>query len=217
MPLLDLSPHELLTTTRAVRRRLDLTRPVAPALIRECLEVALQGPSGGNAQGWHWVVVTDPAQRLALAEVYRRAFAAYRAHPSAARQRLLADPARAPQQERVMASADHLAEHLHEVPVLLVPCLEGRLTAETVGRAASFWGSLLPAVWNFMLAARLRGLGTCWTSLHLVHEREAAEVLGIPYERVSQGALIPVAHTLGTAFRPARRESLDDVLHQDRW
>lgn len=214
--VLDLSPDELLTTTRAVRRRLDLDRPVAPALIRECLQIAVQAPSGGNAQIWRWVVVTDPDLRGQIGELYRRAFAAYR-DSSRYAGRLFADDAdRARVQQRVAGSADYLAEHMGRVPVLIIPCMqvaEGRFGE---GSQAGAWGSLHPAVWNYMLAARARGLGTAWTSLHLAYEREVAELLGIPSD-VRQGALIPTAHTIGTDFRPAKRAPLDEVVHWDRW
>ncbi len=186
-------------------------------MIKECLKIALQAPSGGNLQGWHFIVVTDPAKREALAELYRRAFEAYAANPSSSGNLNLNDPERGPQQARVMESATYLAEHLHEVPVHVIPCIEGRITADNFPRAAGFWGSLLPAAWNFMLAARLRGLGTSWTTLHLQYEREAADVLGIPYDTVSQGLLIPVAYTKGTDFKPAKRQPLEDVLHIDGW
>ena len=211
----DLSAEELLTTTRAVRRRLDLARPVDPALVEGCLEVALQAPTGGNIPRAHFVVVTDPQARLALAELYRDSFAAYRQsprYPTTA----VTDPERAPVQQRVATSAEYLAEHLHEVGVLLVACIQGRPPRDD-GALAAFYGSVLPAVWSFMLAARLRGLGTCWTTLHLAHERQAAEILGIPYDEVTQVALIPVAHLLGENFRPAPRPLLNRVVSWNRW
>ena len=217
MPNLDLSLDELLTTTRAVRKRLDLARPVEPGAIRECLEIALQAPTGGNTQGWHFVVVTDAAKRAKLAELYRRAFEVYRGMPTAAGNIHQDDPLRGPQQKRVMNSAEYLAAHLHEVPVHVIACIDGRIDDLPPARSAGFWGSLFPAAWNFMLAARARGLGTSWTTLHLMYEREAAEILGIPFDRISQGVLIPVAYTQGTDFKPARRQPLDDVLHMDGW
>jgi nitroreductase len=212
---LPLTPDELLTTTRAVRKRLDLTRPVPLELVRECLEVALQAPSGSNAQTWQWVVVTDPAQRAAVGEVYREVTREYAASQTFAG-RLHGDrPERAAVQQRVGESALWLGEHMGEVPVLLVPCLAtGRPLPE--GNQAGMWGSLLPAVWNYMLAARARGLGTAWTSLHLSREREVAEVLGIP-DGVHQGALVPTAYYTGEGFQRAAREPLDTVLHLDRW
>ncbi len=217
MATLDLTPDELLTTTRAVRKRLDLARPVELEVIKECLEVALQAPTGGNAQRWHFVVVTDAGKREALAELYRRSFAVYRDSPTSAGALHADDPVRGPQQKRVMDSASYLAEHMHEVPVHVIPCAEGRQAAQATLPGASMWASVFPAAWSFMLAARLRGLGTCLTTLHLAHEREAAEVLGIPYDDVSQGALIPTAYSKGTDFKPAGRIPLADVLHVDGW
>jgi nitroreductase len=198
-----------------VRKRLDLTRPVERGVLEECLALAQQAPTGGNRQGWGFVVVTDPAKRLALAEVYRKGWRAYRASP-------LGDVSRAPatQQEtlgRVLDSADYLAEHLHEVPVHLIPCIRGRMEKQPVAVQAGVWGSILPAVWSFMLAARARGLGTAWTTVHLSHEQEAAEILGIPYDKVMQAALVPVAYTIGTEFKAGARMALDEVVHWEGW
>ena len=220
---LDLSPDSLLTTTRAVRKRLDFDRPVNPQLIRECLEVALQAPSGSNSQGWHFVVVTDDAKRQRIGELYKQGFAIYRdmnqsAHALAANQ---SDADDARQMERVVDSAEYLAQNMHRAPVLLIPCVEGRTDA-LQGKAAviahaSQYGSVLPAFWSFMLAARARGLGTAWTTIHLMFEEEIAELLGIPFAEVTQAGLSPVAHTMGTDFKAARRKSLDGVMHVDTW
>lgn len=200
-----------------MRRRLDLEREVPLDVVRECIEVALQAPSGSNQQGWHFVIVTDPAKRAALGEIYARAFAIYENLPFAAGNIFQDDPARAPVQQRVMGSARYLADHMGEAPVLLVPCIEGRVDGQPAFFSASVWGSLFPAVWSFMLAARARGLGTSWTSLHLMFEEEAAGVLGIPFDSVSQGALVPVAYTAGTDFKPGSRQPVDDVMHVDGW
>lgn len=220
MTLLNLSPDEMLTTTRSVRKRLDFSRPVEPEVIRECLELALQAPTGGNRQGWQFVVVTDPQQRQALADVYRKGWAQYlqarmsseqgasNAGLSAEKMATLA---------KVLQSAMYLAEHMHEVPVLVVPCIQGRVNDAAAAAQAGLWGSIIPATWSFMLAARARGLGSSLTTVHLLYEREAAEVLGIPYEKVTQAALVPVGYTRGTEFKPAAREALDSVLHWDRW
>lgn len=213
--MLDLTIDELLTTTRAVRKRLDLERPVDMGMIEECLELALQAPSGSNRQGWHFVVVTDPEKRLALAEVYRKGWSLY---ARSFRDQPLDDPKT--NQDRVRNSATYLAEHMHEVPVLVIPCVEGRVDAvkrNANQHYAGFYGSILPATWSFMLAARSRGLGTCWTTLHLMNEQEAAEVLGIPYDSISQVALIPVAHTKGLDFKPASRKPVSEVLHPNGW
>jgi nitroreductase len=214
MPGLELTPDQLLTTTRSVRKRLDLTRPVPMELIRECLEIALQAPSGSNRQTWHWLVVTDAAQRAAIGELYRRAVAAYLDSPGAAGKLFTEDPNRAKVQNRVGNSVAYLGEHMGEVPVLVIPCLLARELP--AGNQAGMWGSILPATWNYMLAARARGLGTAWTTLHLEYEAEAADVLGLP-EHVRQAALVPTAYTIGTDFKPAAREPLDTVLHVDRW
>ncbi len=216
MALLNLTPDELLTTTRSVRKRLDLTRPVEMELIRECLQLAIQAPTGSNRQNWHFVVVTDAEKRKTIADYYRRSYTRYRNSPASAAA-LTENTPRAQVQQRVASSADYLAEHLHEVPVFVIPCFEGRVDGKPSAVQASMWGSILPAVWSFMLAARVRGLGTSWTTLHLAYEREVAEVLGIPYEQITQAALIPVAYTLGTDFKPAPREPLDSILHIDRW
>jgi len=215
--VLDLKPDELLSTTRSVRLRLDLTRPVERSLIDACLDLAQQAPSGGNQQGWSFVVVTDPSKRRALGALYKQGWDAYlasmpaRVSPN--------EPTGMPRRDvvRVYRSAQYLADHMGEVPVLVVPCITGRTEGASTTEQASQWGSILPAVWSFMLAARARGLGTCWTTLHLPHEREAAELLGIPYDEVMQAALIPVAHTIGEQFRPGSRKSLDTVIHWDQW
>ncbi len=216
MSLLELTPDQLLTTTRSVRKRLDFSRPVEPEVLRECLEIATQAPTGSNSQGWHFVIVTDAEKRQALADLYRRSF--YRYRSAGATNNPYADnPKRARTQERVANSADYLAEHFHEVPVHLIPCITGRLEGLSSNRQASIWGSILPAVWSFMLAARARGLGTTWTTLHLAYEKDAAAVLGIPYDKITQAALIPVAYTTGTDFKPAPREPLDKILHWNAW
>jgi nitroreductase len=204
VPTLPLSPDDLLSTTRAVRRRLDLTRPVGREVIEECLLLALQAPTASNRQDWHFVVVTDRDLREGLAELYRRGAGSYFAGRDLAGKPLL-------------ASAYHLVEHLAEVPVLLVPCITGRTEESSTEAQASRWGSIVPATWSFMLAARARGLGTCWTTFHLAHERDAAALLGIPYDEMMQVALIPVAYTVGTDFRPGPRRPLADVVHWDRW
>lgn len=201
----------LLATTRAVRKRLDLRRPVERDLVVDCLRSAIQAPTGGNTQQWRWVVVDDPGQRAGLADLYRRAFEPYIAARAAERAAAGAGGS------AVADSAVYLAEHLGEVPVHVVPCLLGRLPegSPTVD-AAGFYGSILPGVWSFMLAARARGLGTAWTTLHLAYEKEAGELLGIP-ETVTQVALIPVAHTIGTDFKPARRRPVEEITYWNAW
>jgi nitroreductase len=213
-----LTPDELLATTRAVRRRLDLGRPVAREAIEECLRLAQQAPSGGNRQGVTFVVVTDEARRRAIGEIYRRAWDRYvdkgvgDGRPGSG-----ARPGSAGQRRRIAASARHLADHMGEVPVLVVPCHPGRTEGAPQVVQASAFGSALPAVWSFMLAARARGLGTAWTTIHLFYEREVAGLLGIPYDEVAQVALVPVAHVVGERFRPAPREPLERVVRWDGW
>jgi nitroreductase len=212
---LDLATvDKLLTTTRAVRKRLDLERAVPTALLEECLEIAIQAPTGSNSQGWQFVFVTDPGKREALAELYRRAFEPYVSRgdrPDYGE----GDP-RTQQMPHVLESAKYLAAHLQEVPVHLIPCVEGRVEEAPAWAQASVYGSILPAVWSFMLAARARGLGTAWTTLHLPFEKEAAELLGIPGS-FTQCALVPVAFFKGEDFKPAKRLPLREVVHWNTW
>jgi nitroreductase len=220
MPPLNLSPDELLATTRSVRKRLDFSRPVEPEVIEECLELAAQAPTGGNNQNWHFVVVTNQRQRQALGEIYRKGFAHYQQLIFSG-QLTPSSSATAPEQvaryRHVRSSSQYLLEHIHEVPVMLIPCIYDRVDDQPTIEQANTWGSILPATWSFMLAARARGLGTCWTTLHLYYEREAAQVLNIPYEKVTQAALIPVAYTIGTDFKPAPRIPLKSIVHWEKW
>jgi nitroreductase len=209
---LDLTPDELLSTTRCVRRRLDLARPVEREVLEDCLRLAQQAPTASYREDWHFVVVTDAAQRAALGELWREGGRRYlgRVDASAA-----ADVT--PARQRLLESVMHLFEHIHEVLVHVIPCIEGRTDGKPGPVQSSRWSTICPAAWSFMLAARSRGLGTCWTSFHLFHEREAAEILGLPYDEIMQAALIPVAYTIGTEFRPAPRKPLDTMVHWDRW
>lgn len=211
---LPLAPDELLTTTRSVRKRLDLGRPVPIELVRESLEVALQAPTGGNSQSWHWIVVTDAGLRARIGDYYRQAFASYRDSARYAG-RVTGSDERLAVQARVATSADWLGEHLGEVPVHVIAAISASAELPAHNQAG-LWGSLLPAAWSFQLAARARGLGSAWTTLHLRYEKEIAELLGIPAD-VRQGVLLPTAYYTGDTFRPARREPLDDVLHLDHW
>jgi nitroreductase len=217
---LNLSADDVLTSTRAVRKRLDFDRPVPRDLILECLEIALQAPTGGNRQGWQWIFVDDPAQKVALAEIYRENYAVYAKTSNARLEKAIAagDPGAA-QGQRVSASSVYLAENYERVPVMMIPVIEGRVDGATGAQSAGFWGSLLPAVWSFMLAARERSLGTAWTTIHLNDggDARAAEVLGIPNDRFTQAGLIPIAFTLGTDFKPAERRSLDELVHWNTW
>ena len=217
MSLLNLTPDEVLSTTRAVRRRLDFSQPVERHLIEECLRIAQQAPSGSNSQGWQFVVVTDAEKRKALADLYRRSWANYLEQPSFIGKLQFDDEERNTVQQRTASSAQYLADHLHEVPVLVIPCIARNRATFTASNQAGFFGSIIPASWSFCLAARARGLGTCWTTLHLQYEEEAAAVLGIPYANVIQVALIPLAHTKGTDFKPAPRDSIEKIVHWESW
>ena len=214
---LNLSADEVLTTTRSVRKRLDFDRPVERSVIEECLDIALQAPTGSNSQGWHWIVVEDAAKKQALADIYAANFSIYAKNPRSAG--YAGGDMRAEQAGRVTASAMYLTENFHRVPFMLVPCITGRLDNAPVFAAASAWGSLLPAVWSFMLAARERGLGSAWTTIHMMNggEEKAAEILGIPFGEITQAGLFPIAYTIGTDFKLAKRLPLEPVLHWDTW
>ena len=217
--LLPLDPDQLLSTTRSVRKRLDLSTPVDLDVIRECIDVATQAPTGGNNQGWHWVIVTNPDKKATIAEWYREAFKVFYGNRDTVLGNLpQEDTAYVDTTRKVIDSADYLADHIGEVPVWVIACIEGRTdNGLPLVWQASQWGSLLPAVWSFQLAARARGLASCYTTLHLVKEKETAELLGIP-DNVMQGALIPVAHPLGgTDFKPGPRRDLDRIIHVETW
>lgn len=203
MPLLDLDPDQLLSTTRAVRKRLDFARPVPDDLVRECVRLAMQAPSGSNTLTMQFVVLRDPEKKAEVAALYQQSYNRYRSRRQATDE----------QQRRVAGSADYLAEHMAEAPVLVIGCTTG----SSRKWAEAGMGNILPAMWSFMLAARARSLGTAWTTLHLAYEREVAEVLGIPYEQVAQAVMTPVAFTKGTDFKPAARPDPDSVIHWDGW
>lgn len=207
---------EVLTTTRAVRKRLDLTKPVSRAVVEECLELALQAPNGSNTQPWRWVLVDDPSVRAELARIYGAAMDDYVNRPRTGTRSGDKVDYSTEAAQRIGASVYYLREHLHEVPVLVVPVVGGRTDGGAgnggdVFEQASLWGSILPAVWSFMLALRSRELGSAWTTLTLHREREVAELLGIPYETHMQAGLFPVAHTLGTDFARAPRAPVTEV------
>lgn len=201
----------LLTTTRAIRRRLDLDAPVDLGVVHRCLELALQAPSGGNSQNWRWMVVADEKRRLAVAEAYRAAEGG-RFTENAARAREAGDE----QTAKVYEGAVKLRDDMHRVPVLVVPCVLGRVDGADNAGAAGFYASILPAVWSLMLALRARGLGTTWTSVHLSQERAVGEALGIP-DDVSQVALIPVGAITPGPLSPARRRPVEEVAYLDSW
>jgi nitroreductase len=210
-----LAPAELLTTTRSVRKRLDLARPVDRAVVEDCLRIGFQAPNGSNLQLYDWVLVDRPDVRAAMAEIYRGGLADQLALSAAS-----TDPSPYPDteaQKRISISVAHLVEHLHEVPILVIPTVSGRLEDASIFEQASRWGSVLPAVWNFMLALRTRGLGSAWTTLHLHREKQMAELLDIPYDEVTQAGLFPVAYTLGTTFKPANRGLSEQHVHWNHW
>ncbi len=206
----DLSQTDrLLSTTRAVRKRLDLEREVPESVIVDCLRLAVQAPTGSNTQGWRWIVVTDPAKKKELARIYNEGGRDYLA--SAAGREM------DPQTKRVYESALVLTDILERVPVHVIPCIEGRAESTMNILSASQYGSIIPAAWSFMLALRSRGLGSAWTTLHLFKEQEAAELLGVPYDQVTQIALLPVAYTVGTDFKPAARPPVENITYWDTW
>jgi nitroreductase len=198
----------LLSTTRAVRRRLDLDRPVENSVILDCLRLAVQAPTASNGQTWRWVVVTDPDKRAALGRIY----AAVRGDNLKGRAARAADA----QTNRVYDSAGYLAEVLGRVPVHVIPCVEGRIDNAPNAQAAPRYGSIIQAAWSFMLALRSRGVGSAWTTVHLYKEKEAAALLGIP-DGITQVALIPVGYTTGGDFKPARRPPVEDITYWDTW
>jgi nitroreductase len=196
---------KLLTTTRTVRKRLDCTRAVDPAVIQMCLEIAIQAPTGGNIPRYHFVVVTDTAKRVPLAALYKRAYLEVYSPQRQAEVRQ-SDP-------RLIDSATYLAEHIHEVPVLIIPCVEA---PPAHGPGPGAYASILPATWSLMLALRARGVGSAWTTLHLRYEQEAATLLGIP-EHVRQAALLPVAYYTGEDFKPAQRVPARERTYWNDW
>jgi nitroreductase len=218
---LALSPDEVLSTTRAVRKRLDFTRSVPDDVILECVRLAMQAPAGSNVPRTRFVVVRDPKMRRKLAALYNHVYAElYSNSPSYVRRVGRAGTGKSvpDRQQRVGDSVDYLAHHLAEAPVIIVACLAGmRVDGELAHMATTFLGQSCPAVWSFMLAARARGLGTCWTTMHMPREREAAELLGIPYDTTQQVCLTPLAYTLGTDFKPAHRDDPETYIHWDRW
>jgi nitroreductase len=202
----DLASVDLvLGTTRSVRRKLDFDRPVEPEVIEACIALATQAPTGRNAQGWRFLVVTDPEKKRAVADVYRRAFSHYR-------ELRAADPAAEPPRP----SYQLLADRMHDMPALILVCVEGRPESLSVAQQVAFYGSVLPAAWSLMLALRARGLGSTWTTLHLLHESEAARILGIP-EGVTQTVLLPVGYMRDAVLRPAERRGPHEVTYWNGW
>ncbi len=207
---IGLTAEEVLTTTRSVRKRLDLERPVSRETITECIEMALQAPTGSNAQGWSWMIVDDPEKKKVIADHYRDIYWPYREQKSKL-------PATDAQAVRISDSANHLAEVMHEVPALVIPLHAGRLEGADSFAQASAWGSILPAVWSLMMALRTKGMGSAWTTLHLPREREVAELLGIDFNNWTQAGLFPVAYTVGTDFKLAKRQPVESFIHWNEW
>jgi nitroreductase len=205
------SVDQVLTTTRSVRRRLDLRRPVDPKVVEECLEIAIQAPTGGNIARYHFVVVTEPAKKAAIADFYRRVF-----FEEYVPRRPAMKPDFPEREGEFSASAVYLAEHLHEVPLMVIPCVEARPEDKGPLAQAGSYGNILPAAWSFMLALRARGLASAWTTLHIRFEREVGALLGIP-ETVTQAALIPVAHSTGGEFHAARRVPARERTYWNSW
>jgi len=201
----------LLTTTRAVRRRLDMDRPVPREIVERCIEIAMQAPIGGNQEVRRWVVVTDQDLKTEIAAAYRLASTPYL-------DELYRDAtARSDQQKlRVIASANFLATNLERMPVLVIPCVEPQVDLSTNVSAAAEYASVLPAVWSFQLALRARGLGTTHTTLHLYEENKVSRLLGIP-DTVNQVGLLPVAYTAGTEFKSARRIDPRSITYWNTW
>lgn len=196
---------KLLTTTRTVRKRLDFSRPVPPEIIQECLEIAIQAPTGGNIQRYHFVVVTDEVKRAELSAIYKRSYLeVYTPERQAETSR--SDPG-------LISSATYLAEQMHNVPVLVVACVEA---SDPTGQGPGVFASILPAVWSLMLALRARDLGSAWTTLHLRYEQEVADMLGIP-GNIAQAVLLPVAYYTGDDFKPARRIPARQRTYWDQW
>jgi nitroreductase len=199
---------QLLSTTRAVRRRLDLDRPVERSVILDCLRLAIQAPTASNAQDWRWVVVTDPEKKAELARMYAAGGSEYL--------KAAAANATEPQTKRVYESALYLTEVLDRVPVHVIPCIQGRVDNAPNMMAAARYGSIIPAAWSFMLALRSRGLGSAWTTLHLFKEKEAAALLGIP-DDMTQVALIPVGYITGGDLKAAERPPVEGITYWDTW
>jgi nitroreductase len=218
MALLPLTTDELLSTTRAVRKRLDFERPVPDDVVRECVDLAMQSPSGSNNMTMQFVVVRDAAKRAALGEIYRQCYGIYSQMDGVYIRSIdKGEESANAQQQRSADSADFLGQHMGDAPVLVIPCTFGRIDNVPAMMGASIGANVMPAMWSFMLAARARGLGTCWTTVHLMMEQAAAEVLGIPFDQVQQICMSPLAYTKGTDFKPATRPDADTIIHWDGW
>jgi nitroreductase len=211
--LLPLNPDQLLTTTRAVRKRLDLERPVARELVEECIEIGMQAPSGSNRQAWQWIPVDDAATKAGIARLYGEVFDSFEPRSGGWAE----GDTRTERSAAVSSSAQHLRDHLHEVPVILVVYQEGRIEELAWPSHPGFWGSAVPAIWSFMLALRARGLGSAWTTMTCRREEDMASLLGVDHTSYTQIGMFPVAYTIGTDFKPAPRLDPGSVIHWNRW
>lgn len=207
--MLELNPDDLLCTTRTVRKRLDFDRPVPRSEIERCVEVALQAPNGSNMQQWHWLLVDDPDTIAILADLYRRSMEDYLEALGDAVGENYAG-ARVPRSEKITESVLYLRDNFHRVPAVVLPLLANRPEGKKLFYQASLWGSILPAAWSFMLAGRARGIASAWTTVHLWREREVAQLLDIP-DHYSQTVMLPVAYSIGTDFKPAYRQPVQEV------
>jgi nitroreductase len=223
--MIDLSADQVLTTTRSVRKRLDLGRKVPRGVIAECLDIAFQAPNGSNLNSWEWVVIDDPAVMKNVAAIYDSAMADFIQSPQGqdyqaeAVAKLAADTTGRLGEDmaKMSESVDHLRRHMSEMPAAVVPVFLGRPERMNLFNQASRWGSVLPAVWSLFLALRARGLGSAWTTVHILREREMAELLGIPYDRYTQVGLFPIAYTIGTDFKRAWRKPVAEVVSWNRF
>ncbi len=210
----DLTFDEILTTTRAVRKRLDVTRKVPRALIEECLEVAFQAPNGSNKNLWRWIIVDDPEMVAKLGAEYRTAMGVLQ---SGQQTSMFSDTSDSREEAKLLDSAYALADKIGQMPALLIPLMPGRVEGKSVVEQAAMWGSIVQAVWSFMLALRSRGLGSCWATVTSRREKEIAALLGIPYEEYTQVGMFPIAYTIGTDFKKAWRKPVAEVLSYNRF
>src|SRR6185437_6615382 len=211
-PPIDVANADLLlSTTRSVRKRLDFERPVERETLLECLQLAVQAPTASNRQTWRWVIVTDPELKTKIADIYREQGMDYLRGSLVESESKGEDDRR-----RVHDSAVYLAENFERAPAFVIPCVEGDLGAMTQTGVIGTLGSIIQAGWSFQLALRARGLGSTWTTIHLGDAQAVADLLGIP-AGVTQVALIPVAYTKGTSFRPAKRPPVTEITHWNHW
>ncbi len=225
-PVMDLdlaSVDHVLTTTRSVRQRLDFERPVPLEMIEEALQIALQAPTGANTQTWRFMIITDDQDKARIADYYRQAAGAYVEGKTGLSKTGVTmmreydtEDLRQQQRQALMKSGGYLMQHMERVPVMIIPCIEGRFEHDDVFTQASMWGSILPATWSLMLALRSRRLASAWTTLHLQYEREISEMLGIP-ANYTQAALLPVAWLTGGDLKPAKRLPVEEVTYWGHW